>query len=195
MTFDLRVHGQRPALLAVDGAVTYAELADRVESLLTRLGPSRRLVLLRGRTSVDFVVALTAALTGGHPVIVAPPLRSGQADEVRAIYNPDVVTKVEKAILEEVERLLKDGIPADELAKAKQGWLQSQELSRSNDRGIASKLDRSLRTGQTLTYDADLETKVGALTSEQVLAALKKYVDPKRLVIVTAGDFKKSAEK
>jgi zinc protease len=110
-----------------------------------------------------------------------------------AIYNPDVVTKVEKAILEEVERLLKDGIPADELAKAKQGWLQSQELSRSNDRGIASKLDRSLRTGQTLTYDADLETKVGALTSEQVLAALKKYLDPKRLVIVTAGDFKKAA--
>jgi acyl-CoA synthetase (AMP-forming)/AMP-acid ligase II len=91
MTFDLRVHGQRPALLAVDGAVTYAELADRVESLLTRLGPSRRLVLLRGRTSVDFVVALTAALTGGHPVIVAPPLRPGQADEVRATYDPDVV--------------------------------------------------------------------------------------------------------
>jgi acyl-CoA synthetase (AMP-forming)/AMP-acid ligase II len=96
MTFDLRGHGQRPALLAVDEAVTYAKLADRVEALVTRLGTSRRLVVLRGRTSVDFVVALTAALTGGHPVIVAPPLRSGQADDIRAIYNPDVVIDTDR---------------------------------------------------------------------------------------------------
>ncbi len=97
MTFDLRAHGRRPALLAADEMVTYADLADRVESLLTRLGAPRRLVLLRGRTSVDFVVALTAAITGGHPVIVAPPLRPGQTDELRETYDPDIVIDTDRA--------------------------------------------------------------------------------------------------
>lgn len=97
MTFDLRAHGRRPALLAANETLTYADLADRVESLLTRLGPARRLMLVRGRTSVDLVVALTAALTGGHPVIVAPPLRAGQIDEVRATYDPDIVIDTDLA--------------------------------------------------------------------------------------------------
>ena len=105
MTFDLRAHGRRPALLAADDPplgessvpaggtpiLTYVDLADRAEALQARLGPARRLILLRGRTSVDFVVALTAALTGGHPVIVAPPLRQGQDDELASTYDPDIV--------------------------------------------------------------------------------------------------------
>jgi zinc protease len=40
-----------------------------------------------------------------------------------------------------------------------------------------------------MKYDADLEEKIRALGPEQVLAAVRKYIDPKRLVIVTAGDF------
>jgi acyl-coenzyme A synthetase/AMP-(fatty) acid ligase len=96
VTFDLRAHGQRPALLTADETLTYADLADRVESLQRRLGPERRLVLLRGRTSTDFVVALIAALTGGHPVIVAPPLRPGRDDELRATYDPDIVIDTDR---------------------------------------------------------------------------------------------------
>ncbi|HEY2411440.1 MAG TPA: pitrilysin family protein [Pirellulaceae bacterium] len=131
---------------------------------------------------------------------VGSGLNAGIADKygsfsVFAICNPDVIGKVDTAVIEEIQRLLKDGIPADELAKAKQGWLQSQQLARSTDTGVASKLQRGLRVNQTLTYDADLETKVAALTPSDVLAALKKYLQPQRLVIVTAGDFaKKNAE-
>ena len=53
-------------------------------------------------------------------------------------------------------------------------------------------MERSLRLDQTLAYDADLEKKVAALTPDDVHAALKKHFDPKRLVIVIAGDFAKS---
>jgi hypothetical protein len=93
VTFELRAHGTKPALLTADRAltVTYADLADRADALLTAIGPDRRLILLRGQTSTEFVVALVAALTGGHPVIVAPPLRPGQRDELRATYDPDIV--------------------------------------------------------------------------------------------------------
>ena len=91
MTFDLRSHGDRPALLTADSTLTFAGLADRVDDWLAELGPARRLILLRGHTSVEFVVALLAALTGGHPVIVAPPLRDGIPDDIAATYDPDVI--------------------------------------------------------------------------------------------------------
>jgi zinc protease len=42
-------------------------------------------------------------------------------------------------------------------------------------------------------WDADLEKKIEALTPDQVVATLRKYVDPKKLVIVTAGDFETKA--
>ena len=90
--FDLHAHGSRPALLsACDPPVTYADLARRVDALVDQWGPDRRLILLRGRTSVEFVVALLAALHGKHPVIVAPPLRPGDPDELAQVYNPDIV--------------------------------------------------------------------------------------------------------
>ena len=44
-----------------------------------------------------------------------------------------------------------------------------------------------------MIWDADLEKKIEALTPDQVVAALRKYVDPKKLVIVTAGDFETKA--
>ena len=40
-----------------------------------------------------------------------------------------------------------------------------------------------------MAYYADLEKKINALTPADVLAALKKYIDPKKLVVVDAGDF------
>jgi zinc protease len=109
-----------------------------------------------------------------------------------AICNPANIGKVETAILEEVVRLLKDGIPAEEFEKARQGLLQSRERSRNSDSYVASRLERSLRLDQTLAYDAAIDAKLASLTPDEVLAALKRHLDPKRLVIVVAGDFAKS---
>jgi zinc protease len=44
-----------------------------------------------------------------------------------------------------------------------------------------------------MAYEADLEKKIEALTPEQIQAALKKHIEPKGLVIVTAGDFEVKA--
>jgi zinc protease len=111
---------------------------------------------------------------------------------IGAICNPANIGKVETAVLEELEKLLKDGVTADELAKAKQGYLQSRELSRSSDLYVMGRLARSLRLDQTLAYDEAFDKKLAALTPDDVLAALKKHIDPKRLVVVIAGDFGKS---
>ena len=82
----------------------------------------------------------------------------------------------------------------EELASAKKGWLQSQQVGRGNDSSLASTLADTARTDRTMVHYAGLEQKIQSVTGEQVQEALKKRIDPKRIVIVTAGDFEKKAE-
>jgi predicted Zn-dependent peptidase len=53
--------------------------------------------------------------------------------------------------------------------------------------------------GRTMLFYAELEKKIQALTTDSVLAAVKKYFVPGQLTIVVAGDFaaatKAAAEK
>ena len=45
----------------------------------------------------------------------------------------------------------------------------------------------------TMAWDADLEKKVAALTSQQIQDALRRHLDLSAISIVKAGDFKKAA--
>jgi zinc protease len=108
---------------------------------------------------------------------------------ISAICNPQNIGRVEKCAQEELERLLRDGVTNDELENAKQGYLQAIKVGRANDSGLAGTLTNLRHLGRTMAFEADVEKKISSLTVEQVNAALRKYIDPKKLVIVTAGDF------
>lgn len=108
-----------------------------------------------------------------------------------AICNPENIEKVDKAAMEELERFLKDGITAAELEAAKKGFLDQRKVRRSNDSALASMLDDGLELGRTLAFEGELEKKIAGLTVEQVNAAVKKHFDPKKLILIKAGDFKK----
>ena len=56
---------------------------------------------------------------------------------ILAIYNPINVDKVVAGVDEEVDRLLRDGVTAEELDKAKTGYLQQQQVQRTNDPMLA----------------------------------------------------------
>jgi hypothetical protein len=43
-----------------------------------------------------------------------------------------------------------------------------------------------------MQFAQELDQKVGALTPDQVTAALKRAVDPAALIYIKAGDFKKA---
>lgn len=72
----LRVHAQRPAVVAGDRVLVYAELADLVDDRRREIGQEPQLVVLHGANSLDFVVTYLAALEGRHPIIVAPNARA-----------------------------------------------------------------------------------------------------------------------
>jgi len=134
---------------------------------------------------------------GVRSYIAADPLDTRASLTINAICNPANIEKVNVAIAEELDKLLKDGVTADELQRGKQGYLQQQQVMRTSDAGLVSTLAENLFVDRTMTYYADLEKKIADLKPEQVHAALKKRIDPKRLVIVDAGDFEagKSAAK
>jgi zinc protease len=108
-----------------------------------------------------------------------------------AIYAPQNADKLEAAFKDEVARMLKDGFTAAEVEAAKSGWLQSQQVSRAQDNELAGRLNNYLFIGRTLQWDAQLEEKIRALTPEQINAAMRKYIDPSKITIIKAGDFKK----
>jgi len=108
-----------------------------------------------------------------------------------AIYAPQNALKLEAAFKQEIERLLKDGVDADEVKIAKTGWLQSRQVTRAQDSSLSGMLSNYLFLNRTLAWDTDLEKKVGDLTPEQISAALRKFLDPAKLSSVKAGDFAK----
>jgi len=108
------------------------------------------------------------------------------------IYAPQNVQKLGVAFREEIERAAREGFTAEELEAAKTGWLKSREVSRSNDSGLAGLLSSYLFYNRTLAFDADREEKVRELTTAEVNATIKKYLDYSRMIQVKAGDFAKT---
>jgi zinc protease len=124
-------------------------------------------------------------------MLQASPLDARADLLILAIYNPKNRDKVVTGVDEELERLLRDGVTATELERAKTGYLQQQAVQRTNDTALAASLSNDLYVGRTMQFHAGLEEKIKALTPEVVNAALRKHLDPKRLSTITAGDFNK----
>ncbi len=110
---------------------------------------------------------------------------------VNAITNPVNIDKVEKAFLEELTLFLTEGPSLSELADAQKAYLESQKVGRTGDSAIAGQIISNLHLGRTFAYAREQEKKIAALTAEDIRAAFRKHIDPKKLVIVRAGDFKK----
>lgn len=113
---------------------------------------------------------------------------------VMAISNPGNMPKVQTAITEEVEKLLKDGVTDAELELARQGWLQLQQVTRSNDAQLATILSTNLLAGRTMSHQAKVDEAIGSLKPQQVVEALRKRIDLKKLFVVTAGDFDRKTD-
>jgi zinc protease len=109
-----------------------------------------------------------------------------------AIYAPQNSERLVAAFQEELAKIVDEGFTDEEIAEAKKGWLQSRNVSRATDRELARTLASREFQSRTLRYDATLEEQVSSLTNEQILAAIRKYLDPSKISFVQAGDFAKA---
>ena len=109
---------------------------------------------------------------------------------VSAIYAPGNRDRVTRAIREELARARREGFDAAEVGRGARALIEARRLARRNDRRLAYRLADDLYKGRSFAWDARLEQRLLALDADQVSAALRRHLDPARLSIVTAGDFK-----
>jgi zinc protease len=88
--------------------------------------------------------------------------------------------------------VLEKGFSAEEVEAAKKSWRQLREVSRANDGELVGRLNSYQHLNRKMAFDADVEKKVMALTPEKIRDAMRRHIDPAKLSIVRAGDFKKA---
>jgi len=125
-------------------------------------------------------------------------LRSNPFDDaagfgVSAIFAPQNRARVEQAVREELERAVRQGFTAAEVAAGKNAVLEARRLARTQDRSLATRLAGYSFARRTFAWDIALEARIASLTAADVNAALRKHIDPSRLALVAAGDFRKGA--
>ena len=130
---------------------------------------------------------------GAGSSFTASALDTSAALTIFAICNPTNMPKVETGAAEELERWVTGGVTSEELERARAGFLQQQQVARSNDAMLTGLLARHLYEGRTMKYVEELEEHIRQLTPEAVAAAVRKHIDPARLSAVAAGDFESKA--
>ena len=120
----------------------------------------------------------------------ASPLDETATFNVSAIFAPQNKARVESAVREELARALKEGFTVEEVETAKRGLLEARRLARTNDSSLTGRLATYLFLDRTFAWDVDFERRIAALTPADVQAALKRHLDPAKLAVSKAGDFK-----
>jgi zinc protease len=106
-----------------------------------------------------------------------------------AIFAPESADAVEELFRDEMSKVLADGLTDEEIQTAKQGYLETLQLARSQDASLASQLASKLYFDRTFGFDADFEARVRALTSVEVNDAIRRRIDLSKMTVVKAGDF------
>ena len=118
------------------------------------------------------------------------PWEPGSWWQFRAIFAPDKLAAVETALREEMERALREGFSAQEVAEGQGALLNLRRLSLAQDETLAQLLARQTWLGETMNRHAEISAAIEALTPEQVGAALRRYLRPESLVTSVGGDFR-----
>ena len=119
----------------------------------------------------------------------APPIDDNAQFLAYAIFAPENGDKVVTSLKAVLEATLAEGFAEEEFEAAKRGYLDQQQNGRANDGVIASLLSGRLFLDRPLSFDAEQEAAIEALTAGDVVAALRRHIDPAKLTIVRGGDF------
>jgi zinc protease len=107
--------------------------------------------------------------------------------EVSAGVNPKNLKKAIDLIEKELRRFIKSGVTKEELADSQANYVGRLPLSLESNSGVAGMLLNIERYDLGLDFYLRYESIVRSVTRADVLETARKYIDPDRLVISTAG--------
>ncbi|GAB3345623.1 pitrilysin family protein [Marilutibacter aestuarii] len=108
---------------------------------------------------------------------------------IQASAAPANVDRLELGIREELQRLVRDGITADELEDTVEALRVEREQALAADGNLVGILGRNLYLGRTMAWSARLDARLQALGVDEVNAAIRRHLDPDALSVFSAGDF------
>ena len=106
---------------------------------------------------------------------------------VSAGVNPQNLDQALMLIQAEMERFAAAPVEPEELADSKSSYIGKLPLALESNAGVTSALLNLERYQLGLDYYQGYQTMIQEVTRQQVLDVAQKYLDPKRLVIATAG--------
>jgi zinc protease len=109
-----------------------------------------------------------------------------------AIFNPAYREKLNAALEEEMKKAIASGFTEEEWKSSLASWLQQRKIYLDNNNALVSMLNNYMFDGKDLNFYTEMESKAKDLKVAQINEALKKHVDMTKLVLIYAGDFKKS---
>ena len=110
---------------------------------------------------------------------------------VYAFFNPSFKDKLDNALKEEIQKALDKGFSKEDFDAAVKSWLQQRQTTLGTDEFLARQLREYLDQNKSFKEYSDYENKVKALDVAKVNAAMKKYFDLQKFVLIYAGDFTK----
>lgn len=106
---------------------------------------------------------------------------------VSAGVNPANLEKAIDLILKELDSFIQDGVTAEELLDNQTNYVGRLPLSLESNHGVAGVLLNIERYDLGLDYYRNYAERVHAVTREDILAVARKYIQPERVAIATAG--------
>lgn len=110
-----------------------------------------------------------------------------------AIYAPDKLARLQAGFREEIERLRREGVSEQEVIEARSGLLEAARIARSQDGNLARALASQLFQQRDMNFVISQEAKLAKVGVADVNAAIRRHLDPARIVNVYAGDFASAA--
>jgi zinc protease len=110
-----------------------------------------------------------------------------------AAYNPIYKGRLDSALRQEIDKAIGAGFTEDELKNSVKAWLEQNKTSLGDNAYLADLLRVYLRDDRNLDEYTGFEARIKALNLAAVNAAMSKYFDKSKLVLIFSGDFQKKA--
>ena len=101
--------------------------------------------------------------------------------------DPANLDKALGLIIDEIRKFIKDPVKEEELSDVKSNYIGKLPLSLESNTGVAGALMTIERHQLGLDYFQHYQDMINEITVDQILQAARKYLDPERLAISTAG--------
>lgn len=102
-------------------------------------------------------------------------------------FSPDLLSKGYSSTMRELKRWVAEGVSEEEFNNVKTRLIGSYKVRLATTNGMASTILSFIQRGYDLDYIDNYPKEIEAVSLEDVNSAVKKYIDPDKVVVVVAG--------